>query len=147
MSDSLISNGFSENLAGNGPLKLYLENQLEAGRLPHALIFEGPEGSGKHTAARLTSEALAKKNSEPRLAEKIRNGVSPDVLTFGLTGERKSIGVDTVRAIKEEAYLSPNELDFKAFILEDAQLMTPAAQNALLKLLEEPPANVYFLIL
>jgi len=69
------------------------------------------------------------------------------VLEYGLTGTAKSIGIETVRTIKEASVIVPSELEFKMFVISDAHLLTPQAQNGLLKLLEEPPRSVYFMIL
>ncbi len=131
-------------LAGNERLLGYLGDEIELGRLSHAYILEGPSGSGRHTLALSCAAALSTGNPA---CEKIMRGSSPDIFELGLEGERKTIGVELIRSIREHAYIKPTELDIKVFIVHDAELMTPQAQNALLKLLEEPPHGVYFFLL
>lgn len=131
-------------LVGNERLLAYLGDEIELGRLSHAYILEGPDGCGRHTLALSCAKALSEGNPA---AEKIDRGSSPDIFELGLEGDRKTIGVELIRSIREHAYIKPTELDIKVFIVHDAELMTPQAQNALLKLLEEPPAGVYFFLL
>jgi len=130
-------------LYGNRELIAYFNDALASSKLPHAHILEGPEGSGKHTIAYAVAAAL----DGGEFSEKIKEGLCPDIMEYGLTGSNRSIGVETVRTMKEAAFITPNELEFKMFIISDAHLMTVQAQNALLKLLEEPPKNVYFMLL
>lgn len=131
-------------LYGNDDLKSKLINDIESGKFIHACIIEGGKGSGKHTLARSIAAAL-QTNLNHR--DKVMKDISPDVIYAGLIGDRKTIGVDTVRDIKDKAYIKPNESEVKIFIVEDSHLMTVQAQNAFLKLLEEPPSNVYFILL
>ncbi len=130
-------------LYGNEILKEDLQNALQANRLAHAYIVEGPPLSGKHTLCR----SLAVQLGGEAFREKIEQGICADVHCFGLTKDRKTISVDTVRQIKESVYLKPAELNCKIYLLEDTEKMTVQAQNALLKLLEEPPKDVYFFLL
>ena len=68
-------------------------------------------------------------------------------MTVSAQKDRKTIGIEVVRGIRELAYISPNDLDVKIYIIDAADTMTEQAQNALLKLFEEPPKNVYFFLL
>lgn len=131
-----------KGLYGNERLKSYLSYSVIEKKLPHALIFEGVEGSGKQTAALLTLSAM-----EPSFADKIMKYGSPDVTLHTVPEGKKSIGVSSVRDIKYQAYIKPQELSFRAFIIDKAETMTAEAQNALLKIFEEPPANVFFFLL
>ena len=80
--------------------------------------------------------------------KKIMSGASPDVIEIDIKNGAKSIGVDTVRdEIKARAFLVPNDLEYKLFIIKNADKMTVAAQNALLKLIEEPPEETYFVLI
>lgn len=130
-------------LYGNRELIAYFNDAIMSSKLPHAHILEGPAGSGKHTLAYAVAAAL----DEGEFSEKIKARQCPDIMEYGLGGSNRSIGVETVRTLKEAAYITPNELEFKMFIISDAHLMTVQAQNALLKLLEEPPSGVYFMLL
>ncbi len=133
--------GFFDKLYLNSQLKDYIQTKISEGSLPHALIFEGSKGSGKTTVALMTAQALA-----PDFADKIERLATPDVTLHDTEG-KKSIGVAAVRQIREAAFIKPQELDVRIFIIKDAHLMTTEAQNALLKILEEPPKSVYFFLL
>lgn len=129
-------------LKGNAQLKRYLLTELEQGKLAHAYIFEGAKGSGKFTIATMLSAALA-----PEFSQKILNGECVDVNVFGLTDDRRSIGISTVRELKYRASIQPQELHCTIFIIRDAHTLTTEAQNSLLKILEEPPQDTYFFLL
>ncbi len=77
---------------------------------------------------------------------KVLEGISPDVHIIGHEG-KATLGVDAIRRIRESLHLSPVEMDTKIYVIEDAETMTPQAQNALLLSLEEPPSYVLFLLL
>ncbi|MBO5042444.1 MAG: hypothetical protein J6D87_05715 [Clostridia bacterium] len=77
---------------------------------------------------------------------KVLEGISPDVHVIGREG-KATLGVDAIRRVRESLYISPVELDTKIYVIEDAETMTPQAQNALLLSLEEPPPYVLFLLL
>lgn len=143
-------------LVGNHSLKERLCRDILSGSLSHAIILEGPMGTGKHTVARLCATALAcgqKDNATlpvPCMScpscRKVTEGNCPDVITVSPEG-KASLGVDAVRFLREDVRIRPNDLDFKIYIIEQADRMTPQAQNALLLTLEEPPAYVRFFLL
>jgi len=140
-------------LPGNRALKDTIAGFTAKRSFPHALILSGPAGSGKHEAARYMAQAIACESEGQRpcgrceICRKIREDISPDVMTIGLSGDRRTIGVEAVREIRRTAYIKPNDLAVKIYLLTEAEAMTPQAQNALLKLFEEPPTGVYFLLL
>ena len=134
---------YFDTLYQNQDTIAYFRSAIEGGKLAHAYILEGPRGSGKRTLAKAIC-ATRVQNSP--FASKIESEQSPDLLFFGLQENKKTIGVDTVRALKSAVYVKPSELDAKFFILTDCQAMTVQAQNAALKILEEPPQNVYFFL-
>lgn len=133
-----------DEIHGNQSLKSFLRTDIEAGRLAHAYILEGGKGSGKTMLALTVCAALS--GDEDRVSV-IFSGNCPDVLTVRRREDRKTIGVDEIRAMRSSAYVRPNDLEFKAYLLEECETMTVQAQNALLKLLEEPPQNVYFFLM
>ena len=139
---SMSAERFFDSLYGNLQLIKYLSSGVDSKHLPHALIIEGPEGSGKRSTAYMTCAAM-----QPDFSDKIMRRITPDITCHTLEAGKKTIGVSTVREIREAAYIMPQELSVRVFIIDNASLMTDAAQNALLKILEEPPEGVYFFLL
>ncbi len=144
-----------KELYGNEKLKNTVAKDILSARQTHAYIFEGPEGSGKHTAAMLTAAALFCKNrnghkfpcGECPSCRKVFEGICTDIITIG-RGDKATVGVSAVRdGIKGTLYFAPTEMNCKVYIIEDADKMTPQAQNALLLSLEEPPEFVMFILL
>lgn len=144
------------NLIGNEKIKNMLASDLSRGKTAHAYILEGPRGSGKHTAALdICASAVCENRTDQSntlpcgkcsMCRKILGGVFVDILTVS-NGDKASIGVDSIRLIKQSLYVTPNDGDKKFYIIENAHLMTTQAQNALLLALEEPPPYVMFLLL
>ena len=121
----------------------------------HAYILEGAEGSGKLTFVRLLA-AMLECEADPgttacmpcercRSCCNIISGNSPDLTVVEREGS--SIGVDAVRKIKEDIYLSSTESEYKVYAIREADRLTEEAQNALLIFLEEPPKNVIIFLL
>ncbi len=142
--------GFDE-LLGNGALKSRLRAALDGGRLAHSLLIAGPAGSGKRTLARLLAAALECEGAHPpcgvcRPCRKALEGVHPDVITVD-EPDRKQVPVELVRRARAELFVRPNEGRRKVLIFPRAQDLNAPAQNALLKVLEEPPAYGAFLLL
>ena len=143
-------------LIGNERLKALFADGLRRGRGAHAYVLEGPAGSGRHTAARLIAAAsLCENRDDPASplpcgrclsCRKVLSGHSVDVLTVS-RGERATLGVEPIRELRDSLWVTPNDGDRKFYFIEDAHLMTPQAQNALLLSLEEPPDWVMFLLL
>lgn len=142
-----------KSLVGNGELKSRISRDISDRTLSHAYIIEGPKGSGRHTLAYNISAALACLSDgdipcgKCKSCEKIFSHRSPDIITYGLEDDKVTIGVETVRRIRDDMATAPNDLDVKVYIIEDADSMTVQAQNALLLSLEEPPSYVLFFLL
>lgn len=145
---------YFDNIVGNENLKKMLTGYIESGNLPHAFIIEGPIGSGrKHIAKSIAAAISCKHSAENKIpclecinCEKIFLGVSPDVILVDKQ-DKNTIGVELIRELSGHTYITPNELDLKIYIINEADKMTDAAQNAFLKTLEEPVnAVMYFLI-
>ena len=147
---------FYDAIVGNRSLCERLGNDIMSSRLPHAIILEGPYGTGKHTLAKMTAAALGceeKSNDSRPLpclsclnCRKVIENKSPDVIVIGCE-DKSTIGVDAIRFLKEDIHIIPNDSDHKVYIIENADKMTPQAQNALLLTLEEPPAYAHFFLL
>lgn len=140
-----------DELLGNQRLKQLLEASLEKGHISHFYLISGPEGSGKHTLARLLAAALmCERRKVPCLScdacRKVLAGTHPDYITID-DDEKRYVPVELVRQARADIYIQPNEGARKIYLLPRAQDMLPPAQNALLKVLEEPPAYGVFLLL
>lgn len=137
---------------GNERLKEGLSAALGKNRLSHCYLITGPKGSGKKSLALLLAAAMQCREKErPCLrctsCRKVLSGIHPDVITVEKQKDRKTLGVDTVRDICADLYIRPNEGEKKIYIFPDGKEITPQAQNALLKGIEEPPSYGVFLFL
>jgi len=139
----------------NLPVKSDFRNQLEAaldlGRLSHALIFEGSSDEIRFIAAlELAKAILCKGNMKPcgicSDCIKADSLSHPDIHIISKPDDSAFIKVDTVRDIRSKALLLPNEGAKSVFIIKEAQLMNANAQNALLKIFEEPQSHVIFIL-
>lgn len=136
---------------GNEDLKRRLSAAFRSGRTSHCYLLCGPAGSGKRTLAGILAAALeCTEQNTPcgRCAQchKVRSGSHPDVITVD-DPEKKIVPVDLIRGIQADAYVRPNEGRHKVYVIPRAQAMNENAQNALLKLIEEPPPYAVFLLL
>lgn len=140
-------------LGGNHALKELLRPRLAQGKLGHAYIVAGAEGSGKHTLASILSQAMvcsaagAKPCGSCPACKKALAGIHPDIITVLPEQDKAAISVDQVRQMRADAYIRPNEASRKVYILEGCDRLRGEAQNAMLKLLEEGPAYAAFLLL
>ena len=138
-----------DTLLGNARLKDNLTTALGKGQGSHFYLISGPEGSGKHTLARLLSAALMCEGGEkPCLrcpsCRKVMDNVHPDFITVE-DPEHKNVAVKIIRQVREDMFVRPNEGAVKIYFLP--QSLGVEGQNALLKILEEPPAYGVFILL
>ncbi len=139
-----------QELLGNEELKLRLRQSARHDTLSHCYLLSGPSGSGKHTLARWLAAALeCEQPTRPCLrcrdCRKVEGDVHPDVIT--VDDARKTIPVDRIRDMVADVFIRPNEGRRKVYLFPRAQDIGPAGQNALLKILEEPPPYAAFLLL
>jgi len=138
-----------DSLLGNERLKENLRNSVGAGRISHFYLISGPAGSGKHTLTRLLAAAILCKNEhKPCLScsacRKVMADTHPDCITV-VDPEHKNVAVKIVRDARADMYVMPNEGSRKIYIFP--QELATEGQNALLKILEEPPEYGVFILL
>lgn len=139
-------------LLGHEPTLRRLAAAFERGRLAHALVFSGPDGVGKSRAARtfaarvLCAAGPAAPCGACADCIQVAAGTHPDVVLVQLPAGKKEIGVDLVRALKRAVQITAVCGRGKVAIIDDADRLTLAAQNALLKTLEEPPPQVFIVL-
>ena len=120
--------------------------------LSHAYLITGGSGDSRAALAdRLTAAYLCEGPNPPcgqcRACRKVGGGAHPDVYRAAPAPDKREITVDQIRALRADAYVRPNEGRRKVYLINPADAMNPAAQNALLKVLEEGPAYAAFLLL
>ena len=135
-----------------------LKQMIRKRRLPHALLFIGPEGIGKCTTAKefaklLLCEQLVHKNNDIESCEKcdscrmINLAVHPDFEIISPQTKDGHISIDQIREVERKSYQSPVKSYYKIYIIDAAESLRTEAQNSLLKILEEPPKNVIFILI
>ncbi len=147
------------NIVGHARIRGLLASAARADTLPHSLIFSGPDGVGK----RLTAIALAQALNCPEAVRaesanglfdacgkcssctRIARGAHADVLMIA-PGENGSIKIEQVREMIDRAMYRPFEGRRRVSVIDDAEALVPAAENALLKTLEEPPSSSFFIL-
>ena len=139
-----------EDLVGQDVVVRTLKNALSSGQIAHAYLFSGLRGVGKTTVARLLAKALnCDKGPTPEPCgecvpcQEIALGSSMDVLEMDAASNR---GIDDVRDLREVARVLPVRDRYRVFIVDEAHQLTKDAFGALLKILEEPPAHVVFIL-
>ena len=137
---------------GNETVKARLSLAFDEGRFPHAVILEGSADSGRNLLAGILAQsAVCQSTGEKPCGEcpgciKAQAGSHPDIFLLDGDSDPRVFPIDTVRKIRSDAYIKPNEAAAKVYVLLGVQNMTEVSQNALLKVFEEPPENVLFLL-
>ncbi|MBQ9886339.1 MAG: DNA polymerase III subunit delta' [Lachnospiraceae bacterium] len=143
--------GFS-GITGHERIIEYFRHSIENHKISHSYILSGEDGVGKMMVARAFAQALLCENYDGDSCGKCHSCVRfesdnhPDVIY--LKHEKSSIGVDDVRAaLVGDIQIKPYDGKYKIYIIDEAELMTPAAQNAILKTIEEPPSYAVIILL
>ena len=137
------------NILGNDRLMQNLSASIRKNRFSHFYLISGPEGSGKHTLANFLAGALLCTGEEKpcgvcSACRKVLASAHPDYITVD-DPEHKTVAVKVIREARESIFIRPNESDRKVYLFP--QEMGTEGQNALLKVLEEPPSYGVFIIL
>jgi DNA polymerase-3 subunit gamma/tau len=135
-------------VVGQSHVTRTLQNALAEQRLPHACLFSGPRGTGKTSTARILAKALNCERAPTRepcnacaSCREITEGSSLDVVEIDAASHGS---VDDARELRDKVAYAPVSSRWKVYILDECHMLTTAANNALLKVLEEPPAHVVF---
>ena len=139
-----------QDLIGQSHVTQTLQNSLKNDRLPHALLFTGPRGTGKTSSARILAKALRcpeAKNFVPcgvcNSCVEIAESRSLDVIEIDGASNN---GVDSIRELRDTVAYQPNTGRYKVYIIDEVHMLSSSAFNALLKTLEEPPSHVVFIM-
>ena len=139
-----------DEVVGQQHITETLKNQVKSGRLSHAYLFIGTRGTGKTTCARILARAV---NCEHPVdgnpcgkCAACRGILGGDVLDVVELDAASNNGVDNVRALREEAIFSPTSVKKRVYIIDEVHMLSMAAFNALLKILEEPPEHLMFIL-
>lgn len=125
---------------------------IDSGRIPHACVIDGGHADTRTALARALAQAVLCTAAEGRpcgqcaACRKVEKGIHPDFIEVGPEAGRKTISVDVIRKMRDDAFVLPNESSCKVYLIPQAELMADYAQNALLKILEEPPQYVTFIL-
>ena len=139
-----------EDMVGEEHITTTLKNQIKAGRVGHAYLFNGGRGTGKTTSAKILARAvncLNPQDGEPcnecEICKEILEGSLTDVVEMDAASNN---GVEDVRSIRDEVNFLPTKAKYRVYIIDEVHMLTVAAFNALLKTLEEPPEHVKFIL-
>lgn len=138
-----------EALLGNERLKQNLSRSIQRGHISHFYLISGPAGSGKHTLAKLLAAAILCTGSDSpcgtcSACRKALGDTHPDLITV-TDPEHKTVAVKIIRQVRDDMFIRPNEAEKKIYLLP--QELATEGQNALLKVLEEPPSYGVFILL
>lgn len=138
-----------EALLGNERLKQNLSRSIQRGHISHFYLISGPAGSGKHTLAKLLAAAILCTGSDRpcgtcSACRKALGDAHPDLITV-TDPEHKTVAVKIIRQVRDDMFIRPNEAEKKIYLLP--QELATEGQNALLKVLEEPPSYGVFILL
>lgn len=139
-----------DDVVGQAHITETLKRQVSTGRLSHAYLFTGTRGTGKTSCAKILARAVNCEHpvdgnpcNQCDACKGIENGSILDVLELDAASNN---GVDQVRALRDEAVYTPAAVRKRVYIVDEVHMLSTAAFNALLKILEEPPGHLMFIL-
>lgn len=139
-----------EDVVGQDHITTTLKNEIKNQKIAHAYIFTGSRGTGKTTCSKILAKAVNCLNpidgnpcGECEICKGIDDGSVLDVVEMDAASNN---GVDNIRQLREEAYFLPARAKYRVYIIDEMHMLSQGAFNALLKILEEPPAHVIFIL-
>ncbi|NVF10471.1 DNA polymerase III subunit gamma/tau [Anaerococcus sp. AGMB00486] len=139
-----------DNVLGQDRVVNVLKNQVKSSQISHAYLFAGERGCGKTTCAKIFAKAincLNPRNGSPcgecENCKSIDEESTMDIVEMDAASNRR---IDDIRSLKETVIYPPNNLRYKVYIIDEAHMITREAFNALLKIMEEPPSHLVFIL-
>ena len=139
-----------DDVVGQAHITATLKNEVAAGKFSHAYLFTGSRGTGKTTCSKIVAKAVNCERpvdgnpcNECAACRGIDDGSVLDVVEIDAASNN---GVDNIRQLREEAYFLPSTVKYRVYILDECHMLSQGAVNALLKILEEPPEHVVFIL-
>ena len=139
-----------DDVVGQMAVTQTLKTQLQSGKLSHAYLFTGSRGTGKTTSAKILAKAVNCENPQDgnpcnccKACVAIDSGSCMDVLEIDAASNN---GVDNVRDLRDDAIYTPSQVKMRVYIIDEVHMLSISAFNALLKIIEEPPEHLLFIL-